>query len=110
MQVSADCAISEHVRHVFVDASKGPIKIQLPWPHQVPHGAEITIIKGDATNNPVSVHTTYIDNSSINVLQLTLKNRVLRVKALGGGTITRRFFGCEQEYWLDRGLRRVYAF
>lgn len=92
LQISADCAVPEHVRHVFVDASKGPVKVTLPWPQQFPHGTEILIVKGDNSNNQVSVHTGYIDNSSIHVLQLTTKNRSLRLKALGGGTITRRFY------------------
>ena len=92
LQINADCTAPDHIRHIFVDATKGPVKVSLPWPQQVPHGTEITIIKGDATNNPVSVHTGYIDNSTIHVLQLSLKNRVLRLKALGGGTLTRRFY------------------
>lgn len=92
LQVDKDTAIPDYVRHVFVDATKGPVKITLPWPQQLPSGTELLIVKGDASNHVVSVHCNYTDNTDTHVLQLTTKNRTLRLKALGGGTLPRRFF------------------
>ncbi|MCC6509768.1 MAG: hypothetical protein IT423_11710 [Pirellulaceae bacterium] len=92
VQVSQDYAVPSHIKHVFVDATAGPVKIVLPWASELPQGSEILIVKGDSSANPVAVHSAYYDNTDQHVLALTLKNRVLRVKALGGGGLARRFY------------------
>ncbi len=36
IQINADTVIEDHIRHIFVDATKGPVKVTLPWANQFP--------------------------------------------------------------------------
>lgn len=92
LEVKQDIAVPPSVSYIFVNAVGGNITITPTAAEAVPEGYELMVIKGDSSSNEVRVHAPYFNNGSEQWITLTSEDRIVTLKALGGGDITRRYY------------------
>lgn len=94
IEVWDDYEIPSHgIDAVFVDATKKSIEIKLPFEGSVPQGKMVEIIRGDKSERTsVTITGMYFNNDNVFSYALNTKNRrSIRLRALGGGRLTRRW-------------------
>lgn len=81
------------VDSILADATRQSIVIEMPNEGEVPHGKVVEIFRGDRNGrNRVTVTGMYFNNDNVFAIELDTKTRrSVRLRAMGGGTITRRW-------------------